>query len=95
MSLKKLPFNSTFLKVHFLFIINQSRPFSVTQIISEFSEIPAEDDNNEDKESEKPVAHPWRSEVDEAIKTLRRLSLFTEDLSFDSLISKPTLIINQ
>ena len=33
--------------------------------------------------------------VDETIKTLNRLSLFTEDFSFDTFISKTTSIINQ
>ena len=41
------------------------------------------------------TAHPWGNEADETIKTLNRLRLFTEDLGFDPLISKPTRIINQ
>ena len=39
---KKLPFSSTFLEVHFLLGTNQSRPLPVEQIVSEFSEQPAE-----------------------------------------------------
>ena len=34
-------------------------------------------------------------EFDEAIETLTRLSLFTEDSGFDPLMSKLTRIINQ
>ena len=53
--IKKLPFSSTFLEVHFLLGTNQSRAFSVEQIVSEFSEQPTEvitdgDDENEDEE---------------------------------------------
>ena len=53
------------------------------------------DDENEDEESDEQFAHPWRNEVDETIKTLNRLNLFTLDFSFDPLTSKPTCIINQ
>ena len=65
-----------------------------------FSEHPAEvitdgDDENEDEESDEQTAHPWRNDVDETIKTLNRLSLLTEDLGLDPLISKPARIINQ
>ena len=97
---KKLPFSSTFLEVHFLLGINQSRPFSVEWIVPEFSEqhtevITGGDDENEDEESNEQAAHPWINETDETIKTLKRLSMFTKDLSFDPLISKPTRIMNQ
>ena len=59
---KKLPFSSTFLEVHFLLGTNQSRAFSVEQIVSEFSEQPTEvitdgDDENEDEESNEEIAH--------------------------------------
>ena len=53
------------------------------------------DDENEDKASGEQVTHPWGNKVDEAIKALNRLSLFTENSGFDPLISKPTRIINQ
>ena len=58
---------------------------SVEQVISEFSEQPAEaitdgDNENKDEESDEQIAHPLRNKVDETIKTLNRLSLFTEDL---------------
>ena len=97
---KKLPFSSTFLEVHFLLGTNQSRPLPVEQIVSEFSEQPAEintdgDDENDDEESDEHIAHPLSNEVDEIIKTLNRLSLFTEDLGFHPLISNTTRIINQ
>ena len=66
----------------------------------EFSEHPAEvitdrDNENQHEESDGQIAHTLRNEVDEKIKTLNKLSLFTEDLGFDPLISKPTRIINQ
>ena len=66
----------------------------------EFSEHPAEvitdrDNENQDEESDGQIAHPLRNEVDKKIKTLNRLSLFTEDLGFNPLISTPTHIINQ
>ena len=97
---KKLPFSSTFLEVHFLLGTNQSRPFTVEQIVLEFSEQPTEvvtneNDENEDAESNEQTAHLRENEVDETIKTLNRSSLFAEDLSFDPLISKPTCVISQ
>ena len=91
-----MPSISTFLEVRILLGTKQSWPLSVKQIISEFSEQPAELINeDEDDESDEQIAHPLRKEVDETIKTLIKLSLFTEDLGFDPLISKPTRIINQ
>ena len=59
---KGLPFSSTFLEVHFLLGTNQSQPLSVEQIVSEFSEQPAEviadgDDENEDEESNEQITH--------------------------------------
>ena len=59
---KELPFSSTFLEVHFLLGTNQSQPLSVEQIVSEFSEQPAEviadgDDENEDEESNEQITH--------------------------------------
>ena len=72
---------------------------SVEQIVSEFSEQPAEvitdgDDENEDEESNEQITHPWRNDADETNKTLNRLAKsVTEDLRFDHLISKPTRII--
>ena len=53
------------------------------------------DDENEDEEPDKQIAHPSRNEVDDGIKTLNRLSLFTEDSGFDHLIIKLPRIINQ
>ena len=60
---KKLPLSSTFLEVHFLLRTNQSRLFSVEQIVSKFSEQPTEvitdeDDENEDEESNEQIAYP-------------------------------------
>ena len=68
-----MPFSSTFLEVHFLLGTNQSRPLPVEQIVSEFSEQPAEvitdgDDENEDEEPDEQTAHLGRNEVDETIK---------------------------
>ena len=62
-------------------------------IVFEFSEQPAEvitdgNDENEDRESNEQIAHPWRNEADEATKTFNRLSLLTEDSGFVPLISK-------
>ena len=93
-------FSSTFLEVRFLLATNQSCSLSVEHIVSEFYEQPAEvitdeDDENEDKEFDEQNEHPWRNEVDAAVKTWNRLSLFTEESGFDPLISKPTRIINQ
>ena len=73
---------------------------SVEEIFSECSEQPAEvitdvDDENEDEESEEQITHPSRNDVDEAIETLNRLSLFVQDSRFHPLISKLTRIINQ
>ena len=53
------------------------------------------DNENEDEESDEQIEHPLRNEVDETIKTLNRLILFTEDLGLDPLISNSIHIINQ
>ena len=71
----------------------------MNKLFLKFSEQPVKvitdgDDINEDKESDEQIAHPWRNEVDEAIKTVNRF-LFREHSGFDPLISKPTRIINQ
>ena len=72
---KKLPVTSTFLEVYFLLVTNQSWPLSVKWIVSEFSEQPAEvirdgDNENEDKESDEKIPHPWRNEV--GVKSVQR-----------------------
>ena len=59
---QKSPFSSTFLEVHFLLGTNESRPLSVEQIVSVFSEQSAEvitDGNDEDEndESDEKVSH--------------------------------------
>ena len=71
----------------------------MNRLFLKFSEQPVKvitdgDDINEDKECDEQIAHPWRNEVDEAIKTVNRF-LLTEHSGFDPLISKPTRIINQ
>ena len=68
---------------------------SVEEIVSEFSEQPAEViteryDENEDEGSEEQITHPSRNEVDKGFETLNRLSLLTENSRFDPLISKVT-----
>ena len=99
---KKLSFSSTFLEVHFLLGTNLRGISTIfcELIVSEFSEQPTKiitdgEDEIEDEESNEQTAHPWINEVNETIKTLSKLSLFTEDLSFDRLISKSTRLINQ
>ena len=62
---KKLSFSSTFVEVHVLLGTKQFRPLSVEQIISEFSEQPAEvitdgDNENEDEKSDEQIAHPLK-----------------------------------
>ena len=50
---QKLPFSSTFLEVHSLLVINQSRPLSIEQIVSENSEQPAQVITDGDKNMKK------------------------------------------
>ena len=62
---KKLPFSSTFQEGGFLLGTDQSRPLSVEQIVSEFSEQPAQviterDDKNEDEESDEQIAEEMK-----------------------------------
>ena len=85
------------LKVHLLLGTNQFQPHSVEEIVSKFSEQPAqvitdENDESEDEESKEQITHLSKNEAGEAKKTLNRLSLFTEDSGFDSLISELTCI---
>ena len=50
---QKFPFSSTFLEVHSLLVITQSRPLSIEQVVSEFSEQPADVITDGDKKMKK------------------------------------------
>ena len=78
---------------------NKSRPLSVDEIINEYLPQPVEtvEDGSSDKDEvlNEPISPSLRNEVDEAIKILNRLTLFTADLDLDPLLLKISNKINQ
>ena len=71
---------------------NNAQPFAVEEIVNEYSdETPAEvsngegkdDDNYDNDESTSLITPPTRNDIHEAIKTLFKLCLFTDDVEFD------------
>ena len=78
---------------------NESRPLSVDEIVNEYLPQPVETiedgSNDEDEGPDEPISPPSRSEVDEAIEILNRLTLFKTDLDLDPLLLKVSNKINQ
>ena len=78
---------------------SESRPLSVDEIVYEYFpqtvETVEDGNSDEDEVPDEPISPPSRNEVDEAIKTLNRLTLFTTDLDLDPLLLKVSNKINQ
>ena len=81
---------------------NSSQPLTVDEILSDFSEDRNDDastevENEEDADGEEfaPFTFPSVTELDEATEVLYRLNLISEDLSFNSLLSKLETKINK
>ena len=79
--------------------INEFRPLSVDEIVNENLPQPVEtaedSSSDEDEVPDEHISPPSRNEVDEAIETLNRLTLFTTDLDLDPLLLKVSNKINQ
>ena len=71
---------------------NEFRPLSVDEIVNEYLPQPVEtaedSSSDEDEVPDEHISPPSRNEVDEAIETLNRLTLFTTDLDLDPLLLK-------
>ena len=78
---------------------NEFRPLSVDEIVNEYLPQPVEtaedSSSDEDEVPDEHMSPPSRNEVDEAIETLNRLTLFTTDLDLDPLLLKVSNKINQ
>ena len=75
------------------------QPLFVDEIINEYLPQPVETvedgSGDEDEVPDEPISPPSRNEVDEAIETLNRLTLFTTDLDLDPLLLKVSNKIDQ
>ena len=75
------------------------QPLFVDEIINEYLPQPVETvedgSGDEDEVPDEPISPPSRNEVDEAIETLNRLTLFTTDLDLDPLLLKVSNNIDQ
>ena len=78
---------------------NKSRPLSVDEIFDEQLPLPVETvgdcSSEKDEVPDESTSPPPRNEVDVAIETLNRLTLFTTDLDVDPLLLKVSKKINQ
>ena len=78
---------------------NEFRPLSVDEIVNEYLPQPVEtaedSSSDEDEVPDEHISPPSRNEVDEAIETLNRSTLFTTDLDLDPLLLKVSNKINQ
>ena len=75
------------------------QPLFVDEIINEYLPQPVETvedgSGDEDEVPDEPISPASRNEVDEAIETLNRLTLFTTDLDLDPLLLKVSNKIDQ
>ena len=85
-------------------LTNKTQPLTAEQIVNEYSDEPpvevadgeSNDDKNDDNgESTTLTTPPMRNDIDEAIKMLIKLSFFTDDVEFQSLLSKLARKITQ
>ena len=78
---------------------NKSRPLSVDEIFDEQLPLPVETvgdcSSEKDEVPDESTSPPPQNEMDVAIETLNRLTLFTTDLDVDPLLLKVSKKINQ
>ena len=78
---------------------NKSQPLSVDEIFHEQLPLPVETvgdcSSEKDEVPDKSTSPPPQNEMDVAIETLNRLTLFTTDLDVDPLLLKVSKKINQ
>lgn len=77
---------------------NKSRPLSVAKIVSEYKEVEiadvdaSSDDDKDDCLDDDPP--PSQYKIEDAIETLKKLTLFETDPKFDTLLSQMSDKIN-
>ena len=79
---------------------NESRPLSVAEIVNEYQKVEivdadaSSDDDKDDCPDNDPVSLPSQFEIEDAIETLKKLTLFETDPKFDTLLSQMSVKIN-
>ena len=77
---------------------NNSQPLTVEEIVNDLNKEPhaeSHDANGQTEENSTTITPPTRDEIDDATETLSKLSLFTDDVDFDSVLSKRSKKITQ
>lgn len=77
---------------------NESRPLSVAEIVSDYQAVEivdASSDEDECPEDDDPVLPPSQNEIEGAIETLKKLTLFSNDSELDPLVLIMSKKINQ
>ena len=77
---------------------NESRPLSVAEIVSDYQVVEivdASSDEDECPEDDDPVLPPSQNEIEGAIETLKKLTLFSNDSELDPLVLIMSKKINQ
>ena len=79
---------------------NESRLLSVTEIVNEYQKVEivdvdaSSDDDKDDCPNDDPVSPPSQFEVEDAIETPKKLTLFETDPKFDTLLSQMSVKIH-
>ena len=77
---------------------NNSQPLTVEEIVNDLNNDPhveSDDANHQNEENATTITSSTRNELDDAIETLSKLILFTDNLDFDPLLSKLSEKITQ
>jgi len=75
----------------------ESRPLSVAEIVSDYQVVEIADGSSDEEADpeDDPISTPSQNEIEGAIETLRKLTLFTADSELDPLLSKISRKVNQ
>ena len=80
---------------------NESRPLSVAEIVNEYQKVEivdvdtSSDDDKDNCPGDEPVSLPSQFEIEDAIETLKKLTLFETCPKFDFVLSQMLVNINQ
>ena len=77
---------------------NNSQPLTVEEIANDLNNEPhaaSYDANGQNEENSTTITPQTRGEIDDATEALSKLSLFTDDVDFDSVLSKLSRKITQ
>jgi len=85
----------SFIDIDFNVVTNESRPLSIKEIVDMYKdpEVEVIDDNSSDDEraecpDDEPISPPSQNEIDDAIETLKKLTLFESSHVIPPLIQK-------